>query len=180
VWRVTETFLYFVYGSNLDIRQMTERCPGAEVVGTGYLPGHALCFPRMSVKRNCGVSSVEPMEGAAVWGAVYRLTAVDLALLDQKEGYQPGRNRNLNSYTRLPVMVTMNGVAIEMQICFAERQAGTFLPNMAYLRHILDGARHHKLPDDYWPGLRRWPQARRLDCWRRRTTRSIMVVIGGR
>ena len=109
MWRVTETFLYFVYGSNLAIRQMTERCPGAEVVGTGYLPGHALCFPRMSVKRNCGVSSVEPMEGAAVWGAVYRLTAVDLALLDQKEGYQPGRNRNLNSYTRLPVMVTMNG-----------------------------------------------------------------------
>nr|WP_292240969.1 gamma-glutamylcyclotransferase [Mesorhizobium sp.] len=100
--------------------------------------------------RPCPVfPQVEPLEGAEVWGAVYRLTAIDLALLDQKEGYQPGRNRNLNSYTRLPVMVTMNGVATEMQIYVAEPQAGMFLPDTAYLRHIRDGARHHKLPDDY-------------------------------
>jgi len=149
VWPVGETFLYFAYGSNMDIRQMRERCPGAEIVGSGQLPGHALCFPRMSVKRKCGVSSVEPLAGRDVWGVIYRLTAADLALLDRSEGYQPGRDRHLNSYTRLPVTVTMNGVAVEMQTYFAEPQSGTFLPSAAYLQHLRDGARHHRLPDSY-------------------------------
>lgn len=149
VWPARETFLYFAYGSNMDIQQIKERCADAEIVGSGHLPGYALCFPRMSVKRKCGVSSVEPFAGGEVWGVVYRLTATDLALLDRNEGYQSGRDRHLNSYTRLPVTVTMNGVATEMQTYFAEPQSGTFLPSAAYLQHLRDGARHHGLPDSY-------------------------------
>ncbi|TPL89750.1 gamma-glutamylcyclotransferase [Mesorhizobium sp. B2-3-13] len=149
VWPAHETFLYFAYGSNMDIQQMKERCPDAEIVGSGHLPGYALCFPRMSMKRKCGVSSVEPFAGGEVWGVVYRLTAADLALLDRNEGYQSGRDRHLNSYTRLPVTVTMNGVATEMQTYFAEPQSGKFLPSAAYLQHLRDGARHHRLPDSY-------------------------------
>ncbi|TPJ90624.1 gamma-glutamylcyclotransferase [Mesorhizobium sp. B2-5-13] len=129
--------------------KMKERCPDAEIVGSGHLPGYALCFPRMSMKRKCAVSSVEPFAGGEVWGVVYRLTAADLALLDRNEGYQSGRDRHLNSYTRLPVTVTMNGVATEMQTYFAEPQSGKFLPSAAYLQHLRDGARHHRLPDSY-------------------------------
>ncbi|MER9858473.1 MULTISPECIES: gamma-glutamylcyclotransferase family protein [unclassified Mesorhizobium] len=146
---MTDTFLYFAYGSNMDIEQMTARCPGAETVGRGYLPGYALCFPRMSTKRKCGVSSVAPLDGGEVWGVVYRLTAAELALLDRSEGHRPDRDRKLNSYTRLPITVTMNGVATEMQTYFAEPQPGTFLPNAAYLLHLRKGARHHKLPAHY-------------------------------
>ncbi|MER9414048.1 gamma-glutamylcyclotransferase family protein [Mesorhizobium sp. M0589] len=149
VWPKAGTILYFAYGSNMDILQMRERCPDAEIVGSGRLPDYALCFPRMSVKRKCGVSSVEPFAGGEVWGVVYRLTATDLALLDRNEGYQSGRDRHLNSYTRLPVTVMMNGVATETQTYFAEPQSGTFLPSAAYLQHLRDGAKHQGLPDSY-------------------------------
>jgi gamma-glutamylcyclotransferase (GGCT)/AIG2-like uncharacterized protein YtfP len=146
---MTETFLYFAYGSNMDAQQMMERCPGAVIIGAGHLPGYALCFPRMSLKRKCGVASVQAKDGREVWGAVYRLSAADLALLDHWEGYRPGRDQSRNRYTRLPVTVTMNGEATEVQTYIAEPQTGTFLPSAAYLRHLRDGARHHRLPEDY-------------------------------
>ena len=35
---------YIAYGSNMVKAQMAFRCPGAKLIGTGYLPNHRLEF----------------------------------------------------------------------------------------------------------------------------------------
>ena len=35
---------YIAYGSNMVKAQMAYRCPGAKLIGTGYLPNHRLAF----------------------------------------------------------------------------------------------------------------------------------------
>ena len=35
---------YIAYGSNMVKEQMAYRCPGAKLIGTGYLPNHRLAF----------------------------------------------------------------------------------------------------------------------------------------
>src|SRR5262245_44078654 len=97
--------LVFCYGSNLDDAQMVMRCPGRAKVGNAVLRGHRLCFPRVSPRRGCGVSSVELAQGHEVWGVVHRLEDADLAVLDGFEGYEPGRAAALNRYNRRPVVV---------------------------------------------------------------------------
>lgn len=86
VWSPTggrEQVLYFAYGSNMDPEQLKTRCPDAELVGIGVLADHALCFPRRSNKRDCGVSSVAPVVGRETWGVVFRLTRRILQFLTQ-------------------------------------------------------------------------------------------------
>ena len=93
--------LNFAYGSNMSREPMRQRCPGAETVGSDVLRDHRLCFPRMSDKRGCGVSSVEPAAGHEVWGVSIGLDAVDVAALDGFEGYRADRPAQDNRYSRL-------------------------------------------------------------------------------
>lgn len=66
--------LYFAYGSNMWREQMRERCPDHECLGVAVLKDHALCFPRSSPIRLCGVAGIAASPGAEVWGVVYRLS----------------------------------------------------------------------------------------------------------
>lgn len=144
-----EQMLYFAYGSNMDPEQIKTRCPGAEYVGIGLLPDHALCFPRRSSKRNCGVSSVAPLAGHDTWGVIYRLSPGDLASLDANEGFRSDRTATLNSYNRVEVVVSVDSVPIQMVTYIAVNQESPPLPNAAYLKHLSDGARRHRLPAAY-------------------------------
>ena len=107
--------LIFCFGSNLDDTQMVARCPAREKVGNAVLRGHRLCFPRLSDRRGCGVSSVERAEGHEVWGVVHRLNETDLPALDAHEGYRPGRAAELNRYNRVAVVVEIDGVATKVE-----------------------------------------------------------------
>jgi len=152
VWSATggrEQVLYFAYGSNMDSEQIKARCPDAELVGIGVLAEHALCFPRRSNKRNCGVSSVAPVAGRDTWGVVFRLTPKDLAALDASEGFRSDRDASLNSYNRVPLVVRVDDAPTEMITYVAVNQDAPPLPNAAYLKHIREGARHHGLPVAY-------------------------------
>ncbi|MER9291500.1 gamma-glutamylcyclotransferase [Mesorhizobium sp. M0510] len=141
--------LYFAYGSNMDLEQMRERCPDAEVVGMCFLQEHDLCFPRLSRNRNCGVSSIEPRAGYNTWGVVYKLSPSDIIRLDKSEGFRADRHADENAYNRVEVTVTLNDAPTKVQTYIATRQDGVSLPNAAYLKHIREGARYHGLPPDY-------------------------------
>ncbi len=78
---------YFAYGSNQDEQQMTERCPGATLVGKFVLKNYTLGYTIYSPKRKCGCADVLKSEGDEVWGLVYELTEEDLANLDVFEGH---------------------------------------------------------------------------------------------
>jgi len=145
----TGDVMYFAYGSNMDPEQMKTRCPNAELVGIGVMENHVLCFPRRSVKRNCGVSSVAPLAGHKTWGVVYRLTSKDLAALDGSEGFRSDRAPKLNSYNRVGVIVSFDDLPTDMVTYVAVAQEDVPLPNAAYLKHIREGARYHSLPAAY-------------------------------
>ena len=57
--------LYFAYGSNLDLEQMAQRCPDAEIVGPVRLENYELRF------RGSGFATVAPKKGSTVHGLVW-------------------------------------------------------------------------------------------------------------
>jgi cation transport regulator ChaC len=140
---------YFAYGSNMDPAQMKKRCPGAALIGLGYLADHELCFPRTSKSRGCGVSSVEPKIGHDTWGVVWQLSAEDLSALDRSEGYRQDRDPVANAYNRQTVTINLIGESVEAETYIASPQKGSHLPNATYLAHLLEGAAHHGLPETY-------------------------------
>jgi gamma-glutamylcyclotransferase (GGCT)/AIG2-like uncharacterized protein YtfP len=113
------------------------------------LPDHALCFPRSSPVRHCGVAGLASRPGAEVWGVVYRLSAKDLSALDRREGYDPERRADINRYNRQAVRVLMNGEPLDCVTYFARPEPGDHVPSAEYLRTIIEGAEENGLPPDY-------------------------------
>ena len=76
-----EENLYFAYGSNLDLEQMAQRCPAAEIGGPVRLENYALRF------RGSGFATVAPKKGSTVHGLVWKITPNCEQSLDRYEGY---------------------------------------------------------------------------------------------
>ena len=148
-------FLYFAYGSNMSRRQMRERCPDHELLGKAVLKDHALCFPRSSPIRHCGVAGLVERPGAEVWGVVYRLHDRDLAALDRREGYDPAQPFHVNRYDRQIVRVQMDGGMVACFVYVARPEPGEHVPSTNYLAAIITGAEEHGLPTNYVAGLKR-------------------------
>ena len=88
-----KTYLYFAYGSNLNILQMAQRCPDSVGVSAAVLSGWKL------VERT--YADIEPAAGECVNGALYEISERDLENFDRYEGYP-------DYYTRNEVLVTDN------------------------------------------------------------------------
>ena len=54
---------YIAYGSNLNIRQMKMRCPGARIIGTSVIEDYRLLFKG---KPQRFLPDIEPKEGSSV------------------------------------------------------------------------------------------------------------------
>ena len=142
--------LYFAYGSNMDWAQMQQRCPSAEFAGIAVLRDRKLAFTRMSHGRGCGVADVVRAAGERVWGVVYKLPDPDVEALDSCEGYKAGRA--WNHYWRREHEVFVDDDDSQRMLAlvyFAAAEADAPLPSRAYVGHLLDGARHWRLPADY-------------------------------
>lgn len=79
-----ESKLYLAYGSNLNLRQMAHRCPGAELLGYTYLENTRLIY-RGSLSGY--YLSIEDAAGCRVPCGVFRITPQDERNLDRYEGY---------------------------------------------------------------------------------------------
>lgn len=75
---------YLAYGSNLDIRQMALRCPGAEIAGTAVIEDYELLF-----KGGYGYAylTIERKNGSTVPAGVWKVDEAHEAALDYYEGY---------------------------------------------------------------------------------------------
>ena len=147
-------FLYFAYGSNMSRRQMRERCPDHECLGIAVLKDHALCFPRHSPIRNCGVAGLMEQPGAEVWGVVYRLHDGDLTALDRREGYDTAQPDHVNRYNRQTVRLLMEGCPVACLTYFARPEPGEHVPSADYLATMIEGAEENGLPETYVGALR--------------------------
>ena len=76
--------LYVAYGSNLNIRQMKYRCPGAKLYGTGVIEDYELQFKGQP---HGAFATIAPKEGASVPVAVWDISEKNEQALDRYEGY---------------------------------------------------------------------------------------------
>ena len=145
---------YFAYGSNLDLLQMQLRCPGAGFVSTAKLDGYRICFPRKSFIRNCAVVSIEPAVGEFVWGALYELDGTDIQHLDEREGFDKRRDRNLNQRNRITVRVEGSDerpVVAEVYVAVPTKEPG--LPSPQYVGYLVAAAAEVGLPKSHLVAL---------------------------
>jgi phage replication-related protein YjqB (UPF0714/DUF867 family) len=137
--------LYFAYGSNLCVQQMAARCPDAADPRPATLADHDWLINER------GVATVEPFDGAEVHGVLWRLSDHDLTVLDSAEGV-PVRYRR----DRL-VVHTADGPGPAWVYIDPRVEPGP--PRPGYLERIIDGARHHGLPQRWVDFLHRWDPA---------------------
>lgn len=91
-----KTKLYGAYGSNMNLEQMSRRCPKAKVIGAGILEDYKLTF-RGKYK---GVANIEPCNGKQVPIVLWEIVEGCEEALDLYEGYP-------NLYVKEEVQVTV-------------------------------------------------------------------------
>ncbi|MGZ8748484.1 MAG: poly-gamma-glutamate hydrolase family protein [Mycobacterium sp.] len=136
---------YFAYGSNLCVRQMARRCPGAVDPRPATLADHDWLINER------GVATVEPFDGSQVHGVVWQLTDHDLATLDSAEGV-PVR------YRRDQLTVHTDDGPYPAWV-YIDHRVEPGPPRPGYLERIIDGALHHGLPQRWIDFLKRWDPA---------------------
>jgi len=126
---------YFAYGSNLNQRQMLERCPDSEPKFIATLPNYKMVFVGWSRQWRGGVASIRPFRGERVPGAIYEVSDRDLKRLDSYEGYP-------RSYTRLNITVfDEGGEPIKAITYIKSGQSDEAQPSKEYLALIQQGYR---------------------------------------
>ena len=146
---------YFAYGSNLDPKQLRRRCPQARWLGRAELLDHQLAFTRYSPARRCGVADVPPSPGDRVWGCCFVIGDEGLATLDRIEGFTPGSD----AYQRIEVEVKLNEETVTAWTYQVANPRPFIPPSASYRQHLIDGARHWRLPEPWIKRLMQIPVA---------------------
>jgi hypothetical protein len=132
--------LYFAYGSNLNKKQMSRRCPAAIPIGPLMLPNARLVFR--------GVADIEhsPNDADAVAGGLWHITRQCERELDIYEGVRGGLYRK--EYLQLGV--TRNGVQTkEVALTYLMNRSGYDSPGQAYYDCISKGFEDFALDESY-------------------------------
>ena len=149
-------FLYFSYGSNLDIERLHMHAPSARLISAAQLDGYRVVYSIES-KRSWlgGVGDIVESPGEELWGALWVIEAADSHGLDEQEGVF----RDPPAYRRITVEVTTS--AGDVVRCRSYRvvtpDPAGFLPSPAYKATILRGARAVGLPEAYIASLAATP-----------------------
>ncbi len=127
---------YFAYGSNLNQKQMKERCPDSKPLFTAVLPNYKLVFVGWSRQWHGGVASIKSYRGERVRGAIYEVTEACLRRLDRYE----------SGYSRLKVTVFgEDDEPIEAITYIKTGQLEDAAPSKEYLAIIQQGLRDWRL-----------------------------------
>ena len=136
---------YIAYGSNLNIRQMRMRCPGARIIGTSVIKDYQLLFKG---SKTGSYLTIEPMEGAEVPVVIWEVTETDEKALDRYEGYP-------NFYYKKEMNLDIKGIRTGkvrrrdafIYIMHEERELG--IPSWYYVNTCLDGYRAFGFNEKY-------------------------------
>lgn len=124
---------YFAYASNLNRKQMRERCPKAKPLFRARLPHYKLVFAGWSRKWRGGTATIRSSPGDVVVGALYEVSEADLRLLDQHEGVP-------RTYDRLKVkVVTEDNDFVEAVTYIRMDRAEETKPSAEYLAVVQQG-----------------------------------------
>ncbi|HOE18082.1 MAG: gamma-glutamylcyclotransferase family protein [Saccharofermentanales bacterium] len=121
--------IYLAYGSNLNMKQMAQRCPTAKVLGGAKLTGYQLLF------RGGGggaVATVEKEKNGSVPVLLWEITPRDEAALDRYEGYP-------RLYRKETVKVRLKGKWIEAMVYIMNEGWPLGVPSRYYYDVIREG-----------------------------------------
>ncbi len=128
---------YFAYASNLNHRQMLERCPDSKPKFTATLHHYQLVFVGWTRQWRGGTASIRPFRGKKVLGAIYEVSEECLKRLDRYEG---------SDYRRLNVKVNNeDGEPVEAITYIRSGQAEEAKPSPEYLSIIQQGYKDWRL-----------------------------------
>lgn len=147
--------VYFVYGSNMNPRQLADRGVRAEVLALARLNGYRLGFFGHSKTWDGAEETVEPQAGGAVWGVVCRFSYRDADCLDV---WQDVRLDGSGACFHCPAEVQdADGVRYPTLLYKKDVCGEPRLPSAEYVAHLVAGAEARGLPSDYVAGLRQVP-----------------------
>ena len=121
--------LYVAYGSNLNIRQMKHRCPGAKLYGTGVIDNYELQFKGQP---HGAFATIAPKEGASVPVAVWDISEKNEQALDRYEGYP-------SHYFKQNVPVQLDGEEVNAMVYIMNLKLQFGMPSPYYYQTVLEG-----------------------------------------
>ena len=123
------TKLYIAYGSNLNLEQMANRCPGAKVVGASEIKDYKLTF--RGPDNGC-FATIEPSKGGSVPILLWQISENDEKELNIYEDWP-------DLYRKETMEVTVNKEKVNGMVYIMNE--GRFLnkPSDKYYSTILEG-----------------------------------------
>ena len=129
----SKPLLYVAYGSNINLPQMSFRCPHSKVVGTAMVKGWELEFR--------GVATIVPKPNAEVPVLLWELDPKDIPALNRYEGFP-------HLYRQQEIEVeTPDGKAKGMVYLMNRGQISP--PSQGYLQTIWDGYKANGMDTSY-------------------------------
>ncbi|MGI5965434.1 MAG: gamma-glutamylcyclotransferase family protein [Anaerotruncus rubiinfantis] len=129
---------YIAYGSNLNVRQMTMRCPTARIIGTSEIHNYRLLFKG---SKTGSYLTIEPEKGCSVPVAVWSVTDQDEWALDRYEGFP---SFYYKKEMELPITGIKTGKVrrrkVFVYIMHEDRPFG--VPSSFYMRTCAEGYRY--------------------------------------
>ena len=142
---MSDTSLYFAYGSNMYPPRLAGRTPSCRIVSTATLPHHTLRFHKRGQDGSgkCDAYYTGAAEDT-VLGVVFEVARRDRVLLDVAEG--AGRGYEV---AQLEVQVGARTTDVFCYVAQDHHIDDALRPFDWYLALVLKGARFHQLPAHY-------------------------------
>jgi gamma-glutamylcyclotransferase (GGCT)/AIG2-like uncharacterized protein YtfP len=136
---------YFAYGSNMNLDQMSRRCPGAILGDIGYLQDWRYFI------NGRGYAGIEEYKGGVIWGCLWTLTDPHWLALDQYEGVAGGY------YKRkiLSIVIEKNKEQRSASL-YLSNDYRYGIPSKRYQEIVVAGAKDIILPSSYITELEVW------------------------
>lgn len=124
---------YLAYGSNLNLTQMSKRCPSAVPVGRLILKDYRLAYKGEA--DDYAYLTIEKCEGAFVPLGIFELSFFDILSLDAYEGYPMFYSKHY-----LPIKI---GDKIKKALIYVMNKNFDYhLPSLNYINICLEGYRN--------------------------------------
>lgn len=144
--------LVFSYGSNMNPKQIGERCLAPVFLAAARLPGYKIAFFGYAKAWDGAQESAIPEAGHDLWGAVYELSFSDREALDDA---QDVRIDGTGPYFHYPEEVfDSKGVSYKVLLYKKDLQGEPRKPSQEHLAFIVEGALARGLPPSYVDELR--------------------------
>ena len=136
---ILEPFLYFAYGSNMDKKQMNERCPGAISIGIATLNNYKF------VLDSAGTASVITEKRSKVEGLLWLINTEGIKALDRYEGTE----MTPPCYTKEHLKIQFNEENAKALVYVSNRNITNKPIRDYYMKKVINAAKEADLSAEY-------------------------------